>query len=201
VGWLPADGSAVSRIVFADLFAVIGTTHGHGDAVTTFNLPDYRGRFLRGVDGGAGRDPDRFARGAMAAGGNVGDAVGTVQSFATRRPNTNSNTISIGNHGHGVGSGGTHSHSVGFGGTHNHGIGDVVRPTPNNDGDLDGTPDWAAQFFGQSTFSAGSHNHLMGSAGSHGHSVGSAGGHLHAHGIGDNETRPMNAYVNWIIKY
>ncbi len=39
-GSLLADGSAVSRTVYADLFSVIGTTYGVGDGSTTFNLPD-----------------------------------------------------------------------------------------------------------------------------------------------------------------
>lgn len=43
-GFLVEDGSAVSRTVYSDLFAVIGTTYGSGDGVTTFNLPDSRGR-------------------------------------------------------------------------------------------------------------------------------------------------------------
>lgn len=43
-GWLFCDGSAVSRVTYADLFAVIGTTYGVGDGVTTFNLPDFQGR-------------------------------------------------------------------------------------------------------------------------------------------------------------
>ena len=41
-GFLFADGSAVSRTTYADLFAVIGTTYGAGDGSTTFNLPDKR---------------------------------------------------------------------------------------------------------------------------------------------------------------
>ena len=43
-GFLFEDGSAVSRTLYADLFAVIGTTFGSGDGATTFNLPDSRGR-------------------------------------------------------------------------------------------------------------------------------------------------------------
>lgn len=43
-GYLLADGSAVSRTTYANLFAVIGTTYGTGDGSTTFNLPDTRGR-------------------------------------------------------------------------------------------------------------------------------------------------------------
>lgn len=79
-GTLLADGSAISRTTYSDLFASIGTTHGSGDGTTTFNLPDYRGRFLRGVDGTANRDPDKASRTAMATGGNTGNNVGSVQS-------------------------------------------------------------------------------------------------------------------------
>lgn len=46
--WLLCDGSAVSRITYADLFAVIGTNYGTGDGSTTFNLPDLRGRVAVG---------------------------------------------------------------------------------------------------------------------------------------------------------
>ena len=47
-GYLLCDGSAVSRLAYADLFAAIGTTWGAGNGSTTFNLPDFRGIFLRG---------------------------------------------------------------------------------------------------------------------------------------------------------
>jgi hypothetical protein len=43
-GWLVADGTAVSRTTYANLFAIISTTYGIGDGSTTFNLPDIRGR-------------------------------------------------------------------------------------------------------------------------------------------------------------
>lgn len=58
-GWLAADGSAVSRTTYADLFAAIGTTFGAGDGSTTFNLPDLRGEFVRGYDNGRGVDSGR----------------------------------------------------------------------------------------------------------------------------------------------
>ena len=51
-GWLPCNGAAINRAVYADLFAEMGTTFGDGDGVTTFNLPDFRGEFLRGWNGG-----------------------------------------------------------------------------------------------------------------------------------------------------
>ena len=42
-GWLPAEGQAVSRITYSDLFSAIGTTYGVGDGSTTFNVPDMSG--------------------------------------------------------------------------------------------------------------------------------------------------------------
>lgn len=58
-GWLKANGAAVSRTTYAALFAAIGTTFGAGDGRTTFNLPDMRGEFVRGVDDGRNVDDGR----------------------------------------------------------------------------------------------------------------------------------------------
>jgi microcystin-dependent protein len=77
-GFLECNGAAVSRSVYSDLFGVLALTYGAGDGSTTFNLPDYRGEFLRGWDHGATNDPDsgtRTDRGDT----TVGDAVGTKQ--------------------------------------------------------------------------------------------------------------------------
>lgn len=58
-GWIVCDGSALSRTTYAALYAAIGTTWGAGDGSTTFNIPDFRGAFLRGWDSGRGLDPSR----------------------------------------------------------------------------------------------------------------------------------------------
>lgn len=81
-GFLECNGAAVSRTSYASLYAAIGVVHGYGDNSTTFNLPDYRGRFLRGWDHAIARDPDRASRTAMATGGATGDTVGSVQTDA-----------------------------------------------------------------------------------------------------------------------
>lgn len=47
-GYLWANGQAVSRSTYGDLFAAIGTTYGAGDGSTTFNLPDTRRRIPLG---------------------------------------------------------------------------------------------------------------------------------------------------------
>jgi microcystin-dependent protein len=99
-GWALCDGAAINRTTHAGLFASIGTSWGAGDGSTTFNLPDLRGMFLRGVDGGTGRDPDAASRTASNAGGNTGDNVGSQQGGATKLPNTGFTTSSSGQHTH-----------------------------------------------------------------------------------------------------
>ncbi|MBQ4155887.1 MAG: tail fiber protein [Clostridia bacterium] len=54
--WLLCNGQAVSRATYADLYALIGTNFGEGDGVNTFNVPDYRGKFLRGLGGDSAPD-------------------------------------------------------------------------------------------------------------------------------------------------
>ena len=58
-GWLECNGAAISRTTYATLFSRIGTTYGAGDNVSTFNVPDLRGYFIRGWDHGAGIDTGR----------------------------------------------------------------------------------------------------------------------------------------------
>jgi microcystin-dependent protein len=54
-GWLLCDGRAVSRTTYSALFTAIGVICGAGDQVSTFNLPDFRGRVAMGADRGANR--------------------------------------------------------------------------------------------------------------------------------------------------
>jgi microcystin-dependent protein len=63
---LECNGATISRATYSELFAAIGTTYGEGDGSTTFNLPDFRDRFLRG------------------AGGTNAGAIGTAQGDAIR---------------------------------------------------------------------------------------------------------------------
>ncbi|MCK7589766.1 tail fiber protein [Subsaxibacter sp. CAU 1640] len=103
-GYLICDGSAVSRTTYANLFALLGTTYGMGDGSTTFNLPDYRGKFMRGVDNGSGNDPDATTR-QDRGDGTIGDAVGTQQNGAMAIHNhavnaPHATTDSAGSHSH-----------------------------------------------------------------------------------------------------
>ena len=58
-GWLKCQGQAVARSTYSDLFSALGVIYGAGDGSSTFNLPDYRGEFLRGRAEGSANDPDR----------------------------------------------------------------------------------------------------------------------------------------------
>jgi microcystin-dependent protein len=147
-GWLICDGSTVSRTTYADLFAIIGVTHGEGNGTTTFHLPDYRGRFLRGVDSSQGRDPNAASRTAMNTGGNTGDNVGSIQGAAFK----------------------DHTHTS----------------TLNNQTIFDTTTGTNQNFNYQIVSSTGFTNTITSGTASTG---------------GGDETRPLNANVNFIIKY
>lgn len=150
-GYLYCDGSTVSRLVYSDLYSVLGTAYGSGDGVTTFHLPDLRGRFLRGVDGSTGRDPGASSRTAMNTGGNTGDAVGSVQGDATALP-TNAFTVSgSGEHTHPITVGGSTSGTsyLGDNGNINNGTsptltsdvgGSHAHTSPTTGGDADTRP-------------------------------------------------------------
>jgi microcystin-dependent protein len=60
--WKLCNGAAISRVTFATLFSLLGTTFGAGDGTTTFNLPDFRNKFPYGADtvavGGTGGSAD-----------------------------------------------------------------------------------------------------------------------------------------------
>lgn len=79
-GFLLCDGSLVSRATFAALFAICGISYGSGDGVTTFALPDFRGRFPMGV--------------ATAGTGNtLGATFGTIDHTHTGPSHTHAVTI------------------------------------------------------------------------------------------------------------
>ncbi|MHB9117299.1 MAG: phage tail protein [Burkholderiales bacterium] len=86
-GWLVCDGRPVALAQYPELFRAIGYIYGKlSDGL--FLLPDYRGRFLRGVNDDAQgidnlpRDPQADQRTASAPGGWSGDQVGSLQEDA-----------------------------------------------------------------------------------------------------------------------
>ena len=72
-GYLECNGASLVRSAYAALFAVIGTRYGVGSSSnnTTFNLPDLRGEFIRGLNtSSSGADPNRVI-GSNQGGQNV----------------------------------------------------------------------------------------------------------------------------------
>lgn len=201
-GWLLCDGSAVSRTQYASLFAAIGTAHGSGDGATTFQLPDYRGRFLRGVDDGQKRDPDALTRTAAAPGGNAGDAVGSLEDDAFA---SHTHGVTDPGHQHGVLDPG-HAHGVTNPG-HTHGIngtsyGCFYAYSPsgftNTGGGVEDTPTSGVTGCEAITASATGVS-IQGAA--TGVSVLSQTTGITLEPAGASaETRPANADVVWIIK-
>ena len=81
-GYLIANGSILDRTVYADLFAAIGTLHNRGsESATQFRIPDLRGEFIRGWDGGRNVDPNRV--------------FGSFEDYATARPKKFDQTIRL----------------------------------------------------------------------------------------------------------
>ena len=66
-GFLYCDGTAVSRTTYSNLFNRLGTTYGAGNGTTTFNVPNFKGAFLRGAS-------SQVVGGVTYAGGTVGTA-------------------------------------------------------------------------------------------------------------------------------
>jgi len=154
IGWLLCDGASVSRTTYATLFSNIGTAFGTAGG-NFFNLPDLRGRFLRGVSGASTNDPNRTTRTAMNTGGNAGNAVGSVQGNATAK-----NGLILSDPGH--------FHFISLQSNSQNGVGRVTVGSYNPEGAVPNTDSSTANL----TLTTG-----------------------------DSETRPLNAYVQFIIKY
>ncbi len=154
--WLTCDGSALSKAQYPNLYAALGTTYGDGHDSTgaktgDFNLPDYRGYFLRGVDDGT-RDK----------GPRDGSGVGSGEPFSTALPKEHQFVTDAQ---------GQHSHSINLeinAGRQDGGLRNSVA-SPNIGGPV------------RNTDAAGNHQHTI-----------VAGG--------DNETRPVNKSVFWVIR-
>lgn len=97
--WLLCDGQAVSRTDYSALFTLIGENFGNGDGSTTFNVPDYRGKFLRGLGGDSAADvyttqaeglpniEGEFSGNGLLDGGNPGaSATGAFKIYSVSNP-------------------------------------------------------------------------------------------------------------------
>ena len=181
-GYLICDGSAISRTTYSDLFAIIGVIYGNGDGSTTFNLPDYRGKFLRGLNDGSGNDPDAATR-QDRGDGTAGDNVGTLQNgeMASHQhqidpPSSTSNSSGI--HTHTTISNNT---TTNFTGNHSHSTNPRIINTNasgNHNHTIRGERESISQSFGfhgdfilDDNGTSGPHTINTSSAGNHNHSV------------------------------
>ena len=176
-GWLKANGAAVSRTTYADLFAAIGTTFGAGDGSTTFNLPDLRGEFLRGWDDARGVDSGRTFGSWQDSDNKSHTHTASTESYT--HTHTWSGTTS---------SNGVHTHTV----------------TGNNSGSVGGASNQPAT--GVQNGSARTVI-TVDQAGAHTHTVsGTTSSDSHTHTVtvnatGDTEARPRNLALLFCIKY
>lgn len=83
---LEAYGQAVSRVTYPNLFSQIGTTYGAGDGVTTFNIPDTRGRVMVSLDNLGGSSANRIT---AAAADTLGGTGGTEIMSIAQMPSHN----------------------------------------------------------------------------------------------------------------
>lgn len=149
-GWLLCDGLSYNNVDYPNLSAAIGKNFG--GTGSTFNVPDARGMFLRGVAGTSTVDPDKTTRVASNIGGNPGNNVGSKQTGEFK------------SHNHG---GGNHSHTY--------------NSSTNGGNSHSGTANDSSRKFLETINTSSSGTIIQTQGGS--------------------ETRPVNLYVNYIIKY
>ena len=116
-GWLRADGTAVSRVTYAELFAVVGTTYGAGDGSTTFNVPDLRQRFPLGQATAGTGSAIASTGGAIDHAHGVPSHSHSLSADPGHTHDFASHLHSIPGHNHGSSLSGT---SMTAGGSHNH---------------------------------------------------------------------------------
>jgi microcystin-dependent protein len=173
-GFLSCNGETVDREKYGNLFSVIGTSWGEGDGTKTFNVPDLRGAFLRGVDDGTGKDPDASLRTAINSGGSTGDMVGSLQLTATAVPAScqcvTSKPVASSVQGQVIDANGNHTHNV------------PGLPVASSWYQIAGShyAQWNPN--GGNTSLDGAHIHTISSG-------------------GDSESRPVNVYVGYMIYY
>ncbi len=147
-GWMYCDGRSLRCVDYPELFAVLG--YVYGGAGDSFNIPDYRGYFHRGVGTGTQNDPDIRQRSTPPGGQGESDGVGSIQPFAVQ--------------------------------THEHTYSSAPAPSATSpNGPAAGAPSVT------STLTTGG-------------PVAGAG-QSQAVQVSPNETRPLNVYVNYIIRF
>ena len=139
-GFLLADGSAVSRTTYANLFQATGTTYGQGDGSTTFNIVNLMGGAAVGAGGtriagpqtskGSSIDTDEVTL-AIANMPEHKHKKGTLKTD-TAKPHRHS-TGGTGNAGGAPGTGGSSPRATGEAGGHGHVLAGQVADSGGTD--------------------------------------------------------------------
>lgn len=107
-GYAFPNGQAVSRTIYATLFALVGVTYGSGDGSTTFNLPDVTGRVTAMKEASASRLNATYFGGDSTALGAVGGLQShtlTLAELPTGIASSGTGTASVGNGGQTIATG------------------------------------------------------------------------------------------------
>lgn len=190
---LKANGAALSRSAYPELFAKIGTLYGNGNGTTTFNLPDLRGEFLRFWDDGRGVDANR-GLGSKQSDQNKSHTHETTTSLSdTDLGRKTTNTTGNHNHSGTADSAGNHNHTYKAGGGEGH-IYDYPAMHARNRG-TQNTSTAGAHTHNLSINSNGNHNHYI-DMGSHGHALS-----VTVNNDGGTEVRTRNVALVAYIEY
>lgn len=193
-GWFVCDGRfipSLSHLTNDEKSVLINLLYASGNP-NYYYLPDMRGYFLRGVDGGSGNDPDHASRGGW------GNKLGGIQN----------DTLKIHNH---IGILSSHHHTgvTDSIGNHNHGGFTGVSRSIDDSAPEDYPYDIRNDLEIGGTATAvknvpkSSHKHAISTGGAHKHTFttsGPIGDPLVIQNNGGNETRPKNIGVSYIIK-
>ena len=208
-GWLLCDGSEVSKTIYANLYsALLDTTQTSGVYDTQvnpttglnyaapssdkFRLPDYRGLFLRGAGTANGGD-------ATTIGGHQSQktAKNGLNNIISNLALSGTTEIESRSHNHGIGSDGNHGHPYTVNIQHSDGT------ITQGESLTSGLQVGGRRRYRDATDSAGVHAHgfVTGTTSAdHNHLVSVIGNNPAQEMSGDNETRPVNRGVNYIIK-
>lgn len=195
-GYLVANGSAVSRTLYANLFAVIGTMYGSGDGSTTFNLPDLTNRFVR------------YGTTAQ-VGTKVAESLKSHTHGVTQSAHTHGLTDNGHTHTASTSSAGSHAHTMQAAGVHTHSYLTREGGETQSGTQAETESGWGS-FNGRMTDS-GSHIHTINSNGAHTHpvtvnsaktgiSLNGATANITINSAGGTETAPMHIYAIPLIK-
>ena len=174
MGWLICEGQELVIENYTDLYQAIGHIYGES-APDTFKLPDFRGIFLRGLDLGKQLDPNR--------------ALGDYQADSNKQHTHVGKALEAGEH--------NHTGTIEKAGEHRHRLEATgywfTSKLRNERRAITGDAEDSQKYW---TTGEGEHTH--------GIQIDASGMHQHELTIessGDNETRPKNYPVVYLIKF